>query len=132
MIHKGYMMPHHQTDIPKFFEKKFWEWQAGERKTQKEFAEYLGVAPGTLSHWMNGVRSPDYESCLSLYEKLGYEIFDVSGFLRPDPQLKRIISMWDKMDSRGKSVVIRSITEAINQDKTEQTDYGSESTLPDQ
>jgi transcriptional regulator with XRE-family HTH domain len=130
MVHKGNgKMTHHQSGVPKFFEMKFWEWQAGERRTQQEFAEYLGVEPGTLSHWMNGARIPDYDSATTLSSKLGPVIYDVCGYLRPDPQLRKVVSMWDKLGTRGKDIILRSVMEAVNQVEAEKSNYGSESSV---
>ena len=118
----------------KFLNKKFLEWQmeAGQRRTQTEYAEYLGVAPGTLGHWMNGIRSPDYDSVEQLSKKLGPEIFDVAGYLRPNPQLRKVVSIWHKLDERGKTIILNIVTEATNQEaKEEHPSYGSQAEISD-
>ena len=119
-------------EIPKYFHRKFWEWEAGEQKNQRGFAEYLGVAQGTLGHWMNGRRKPDYENCLLLSKKLGPEIFNVCGYLGPDPQFRRVASLWHRIDGRGKSIILETVMEAINQNATEQINYRSEPSIPDE
>ena len=103
-MHKGFIM-NHDNEVPKYLERKFWEWQAGERRTQKEFADFLGVEPAALSHWMNGVRKPDYESCVLLSKKMGDRVFIVSGFLPPDPVLKGIVDSWEKLDEDAKNQI---------------------------
>jgi len=135
MILKGVKMGESvDQEIPKFFNKRFLEWQMGveERKTQTEFAEYLGVASGTLGHWMNGIRKPDYNNAKLISKKLGPEIFDICGFLRPDPQLRRVVSLWHKIGERGKGIILRTVMEATNQNVAEQTNQGSEPSIPDE
>lgn len=95
-------------DLIRFLDGKFLEWQveSGYRRTQTEFAKYLGVAPGTLSHWMNGIRKPDYENCLTLSKKLGAEVFDICGYIRPDPQLRKLIGNWDNLTPEAKKDIL--------------------------
>lgn len=121
-------------EVSKYFNKKYLEWQmeSGELRTRAEYAEYLGVEPGTLGHWMNGARKPDLESVEQLSKKLGPKIFDIAGYLRPDPQLRRVVSIWHKLDERGKSVILGIVVEAANKEKAEQsTGYGSKTKISD-
>jgi transcriptional regulator with XRE-family HTH domain len=135
MILNGvYILSTIEQEVPKFLNKKFLEWQMeiGYRRTQTEFAEYLGVEPGTLGHWMNGRRKPDLESVELLAEKLGPEIYDLAGYLRPDPQLRRVVSIWHKIDERGKSIIMNITSEAVNKEETQPAqDSGSSIEVPD-
>lgn len=120
MIHKGLEMVSSDNIQEKFFNRKYWEWQAGDRRSQKEFAVYLGVEPGTLSHWMNGVRKPDYESCIMLSKKLGNAIFIVGGFIPPDPALGEIVSVWDDLNEEAKSSITAVVKDSDNKNSRSQ------------
>lgn len=63
---------------------KFIEWCGKKRRTITEFAQYLGVGQPSLSKWMNkkGVM-PDPKSITKLAEKIGPEVYDVLGLVRP-------------------------------------------------
>jgi transcriptional regulator with XRE-family HTH domain len=84
-------------NFPQFIEQKFLEWQnaEGKRKTLDEFAEYLGVKRSVLSNWLTGRRNPGAESLRQLSAKLGFEVYDVLGLPRPDPDLAYISQHWD-------------------------------------
>jgi len=104
-MHKGLFIMNRNNEVPKFLEKMFWEWQAGERRTQKDYADYLGVEPAALSHWINGVRKPDYNSCESLSKKMGDGIYVASGYCPPDPDLREIVYSWEKLNEEAKSQI---------------------------
>ena len=87
-------------NFSQWLEQKFLEWQTaqGERKTIQDFADYLGVKGSVLSHWMNEIRKkPNSESIRQLSSKLGFEVYDVLGLPRPDPDLAYISQNWDKV-----------------------------------
>jgi len=104
-MHKGLFIMNRNNEVPKFLEKKFWEWRAGERRTQKEYAKFLGVEPAALSHWINKKRHPDYESCELLSKKMGDGIYVASGYLPPDPDLKKIVYSWEKLDEDARNQI---------------------------
>ncbi len=118
-------------EVSKYLNRKFWEWEAGKKKTQTEFAIYLGVEPGTFGHWMSGRNKPDYDNCLLLSKKFGPEIFNVCGYLGPNPQLRKVVSLWNKISDRGKGIFLETVMEAVNQDQVEQADYGSKPSILD-
>jgi transcriptional regulator with XRE-family HTH domain len=121
---KDYLMSSETKEnrLRRYLHLKFLEWQmeAGYKRTQTEFAKHLGVAPGTLGHWMNGVRTPDLDSVELLSKKLGPEIYDLAGYLRPDPQLRKVVSRWHKVNEAGKISIMNIVMEAVNQESTEQ------------
>lgn len=86
-----------KSEFANWLEKQFINWmrERGEVTTQREFAEYLGLDQVQLSHYINERRKkPDKKSLIKLADKLGPEVYDVLGLARPDPQLKRLTSVW--------------------------------------
>jgi transcriptional regulator with XRE-family HTH domain len=86
--------------LPQFLDQKYLQWQTaqGKRKTVQEFADYLGISQSVLSHYMNGKRKkPTSDNLRALSNKLGFEIYDVLGLPRPDPDLAYISQNWDKV-----------------------------------
>ncbi len=75
-----------RKEIALWLEKIFLEWQtqSGERKTQGDFAIYLEVDQSMLSRWINGQRLPTNENVIKLGNKLGPEIYDLLGWVRPE------------------------------------------------
>lgn len=79
-----------------FINRKFIEWMAesGERRTVTQFADYLDVNQGDLSHWLKGNRTPSGESLDKVAAKLGREAYQIAGKPEPMPDsslLKRAL-----------------------------------------
>lgn len=92
--------------VARFFRTKMWEWQAGDpRRTQKEFADYLGVSQVALNKWYNGERTPDKESCESLSKILGEEVYIVCGYLPPDERLRDVALGWGGLAEYAKKEI---------------------------
>ena len=103
-----------------FFRNDMWRWQAGDpRRTQKEYAEYLGVEPVTLNKWINGERVPDFDSCVLLAPKVGTKIFAVSGFIPPDPTLKKIVANWDELTNYARDEIEAIVRNRESKSRTE-------------
>jgi len=68
------------------------------RVSDNEFARWLGVSPASFNHWINGNRTPDFESAMKLSKRLGPRIFDVLGYPEVassnDPDLQYIVRHW--------------------------------------
>lgn len=77
-------------------ERKFLEWQleTGGRKSQAEFAQYIGVKRGTLTMWLNGDHFPERDNVNKLANVLGNEVYDALDLPRPDPNLQSINYRW--------------------------------------
>lgn len=104
--------------FPEFLEHKFLAWQTeqGRRKTIQDFASYLGVKQPVLSSWLNGTRTPNTESARLLASKLGFEIYDVLGEKRPDPDLFHLVQNWDGYNPTERRAILE-IVEQIEADK---------------
>ena len=81
---------------------KFLEWQRseGEIKTQKEFADHVGISEATLNHIMSGRRMPSrriVEKLVVFFEDPRF--YDLANIPRPDPTLFYITRHWGKVPS---------------------------------
>lgn len=67
-----------------FLQRKYLEWinSCGEVRSQREYADYLGLKPMTFSQYLNGKRKKidDPNIVNMLAEKLGDELYEVLGY----------------------------------------------------
>lgn len=78
-----------------FLFEKFLDWQREVgRKSQKDFAEYLGVPPTSYSTWINTNSKPGDEYIPILAKKLGDEVYDILGRARPLSPVKQKLFNW--------------------------------------
>ena len=99
-----------KSSLSEWLQKKYIDWMAeqGEIKTQHEFADFLGIDKVSLNRYFNGkIKTPDAETITKISEKLGPEIYDVLGLVRPDPQLQELTSIWHKLDQSVKEEILR-------------------------
>lgn len=99
--------------IDKYLLDHFLAWQSrlGERKTLKDFAEYLGISDKLLNHYMTGRRAPGKESVGLIYHALGDErIFEITGFDKPDSRLAFIRRNWDSISDSEKDRVMEMLS----------------------
>jgi transcriptional regulator with XRE-family HTH domain len=71
--------------VRKWLNQKFLDWQikTGKRQTLRSFAKFLDVKEQSLSGWMNGSNPPSGENLQKIAFKLGFEIYDLVGKVRP-------------------------------------------------
>ncbi len=103
-----------KSEFSVWIEKRYLEWQLkqGGRKSITEFAEWLGFAKSTVVQWMNDQRKPNQENALLLAEKLGMEVYDTLGLLRPDPLLFEIQKHWEEFSGSEREEFERILDEA--------------------
>jgi transcriptional regulator with XRE-family HTH domain len=90
------LMTHHPFSA--LLERKYLEWQLQVgRRSQQEFADYLGVKRPSLTMWMNGDHLPDGKNIDKVAKVLGPEVYDAFGLPRPDPNLMAITNRWDRI-----------------------------------
>lgn len=71
-----------------YITRKYLEWRQdkyGRAGSAARFAAELGIAPQLLNDWMNQGRIPQGENINLLVDYFGYEIYDVLGLRRPEP-----------------------------------------------
>jgi transcriptional regulator with XRE-family HTH domain len=73
--------------VAKWLSDKFLEWlqKEGEVKTKKDFAEYLRVEQTLVIKWLKGSTLPGNENVIKIGNRLGFEIYDLLGWERPEP-----------------------------------------------
>lgn len=75
--------------LSEWIRQKYIEWltSEGQIRSQREFADYIGIEKVALSRYLNkNIKTPDPETVEKIANKLGPEIYDVLGFARPDEQ----------------------------------------------
>lgn len=90
-------------------ERKYLEWQVkeGGRRSLDEFARYLDVSRAMISMTIQSKRLPSPEMAYKWSEKLGDEtILDIMGLARTDPQMKRLINLYDTIPNENKEHAI--------------------------
>lgn len=73
--------------------------------SQADFARELDLDPVVLNHYINGRRLPTDENIEKL-AKLGFEIYDLLGLRRPDPDLDRLINAYDSATPSQREEII--------------------------
>lgn len=101
-----------QEQFGKWITRKFLDLQSesGHAWTVTEFAEYLECPQQSASRWMSGKSLPDEARINRLAEKLGDDIYEVTGYPRPDPDLHYISSNWSRASAKLRKSV-RSLFE---------------------
>ncbi len=95
----------------KWLEGKYLEWQfsGGSRRTQTEFAEWLGISQPLVNRYMNGNGVPTAINVDRIAARLGLEVYDLLGLARPDPDLQYIIANWDKLTPQDQADMLELI-----------------------
>jgi len=86
-----------QNSFKELLFEKFLEWQKTQHeiKTQKEFADYIGIKEASLNHIMSGRRPPsrrNVEYLSGFFKDLRF--YDSANLPRPDPKLHYITRHW--------------------------------------
>jgi len=86
-------------EFKEWLEKEYIKWltQSGQRRTQQQFAEWIGISDALLSHYLRGSRSPSKENLEQIAAKLGDEAYDVLEQPRPDKLFRRLKFAWQKL-----------------------------------
>lgn len=99
--------------LEEFLEAEHLKWMVreGKKKSQNDFAKWLGVASGSLSQWMNGMRLPSEENVHLLADKLGPKVYDILGHRRSmpkDERFQKLAEYWYEFneDQRDKLLYI--------------------------
>ncbi len=83
--------------------------QTGRIPSQREFADYLGVGPASLSQWFTGQRPIAARWQNVLAEKLGpgiYEACDVPARLPENQELRSIVADWYQLNEAQQKEVL--------------------------
>lgn len=100
------------NEFSKWLNDKFLDWQrAFGRKPVTDFAEWLGLEPATVNHWLNGIRRPSSPEYLDV---LAYKLGDLScyamlGYPTPDELLLRVKMEWDTLPEETRAFIDREL-----------------------
>jgi len=98
-----------KVEFANWLESKFLAWmgEAGKRRTLSDFAKYLGVSQSLLSHWLNGRYLPERENVSKLAARLGPEVYELVGMLRPDPDAQCLMGIFGELDEERKKELLQ-------------------------
>lgn len=88
-----------------------WQHRHRQRKTIKEFADYLGVTRDTLNNWMSGRRQPDEDHMLLLAQSLGSRIFQVEGYQWMHPEAHAIARAWGGLTDQQREHIMELLAD---------------------
>jgi transcriptional regulator with XRE-family HTH domain len=97
------------VDIKDLLLEHFLAWQTRERekKTLKQFAEFVGMSPQQLNHYWTGKRAPTSEISDLFYGVFGDERFyTLAGYEVPDHRLQFLNKHWSEFDENDKTKII--------------------------
>lgn len=93
------------------------EREKGRRVSLEEASKIFGVSRPTLSQWISGkVAEPSQLRIDDLAATMGMEVYDILGYVRPDPDVRYISQEWDNLPDDVRRQ-IREIIERYNHDK---------------
>lgn len=100
-----------QFKFSQWLEMQYIEWmrRSSQRKTLTAFADWIGVSQSQLSRYMAGKITPNKDNLQIMAEKLGPEIYDVLGLLRPDLREARLLALFRKLDEIQKDALIATL-----------------------
>lgn len=105
--------------VSEWLESKFIEWiaQTGQRRTVKEFAEWLDISRTVVSRYLSGDRIPTRKNADKIAARLGPEIYDLLGLQRPDPLLQEIQANWSLLTETEQQQISDMINDAVERHK---------------
>jgi transcriptional regulator with XRE-family HTH domain len=110
---------------------KFLEWQKGEKKikTQKEFADHIGIKEASLNHIMSGRRPPSRRNIEYLAELFkDPRFYDAAEMDRPEPLLTYTKRNWGRVPDETKKRIVEEISHYS--DEPVPTEDGSDTPMP--
>lgn len=84
---------------------KIKELRASRGISQKQLADLLGIAPGRLSNWENGVAYPDFKYLVDLAFNLNCS-FDFLLGIKLDQQYGDLLYFFELLNDKGRKKVI--------------------------
>lgn len=101
------------TKFSAWLENKYIAWlsETGERRSLRQFAEWLGISSALLSRYMGGTRKPSGDFLERIALKLGDEAYDMAGMERPDPLLRKLKGRWGRLSQAQREQIERILDE---------------------
>lgn len=98
-----------------WLEKRYIDWlhETGERRTQRQFAAWLGITPALLSHYLRGTRRPMGVFLDAIAERLGDDAYDLAEVKRPDPLLRKFKGRLEYLSQTEREQINRILDDSI-------------------
>jgi hypothetical protein len=106
-------MPAKLTPVAEWLEQKFRAWRAaqtGHRAGVTEFARHIGITRDDLNNYLLKGARPEAARLEKIGRALGWEIYDLVGAPRPDPQLFAVTEAFQRL-----APAQRGVAEAVLQ-----------------
>jgi hypothetical protein len=100
-------MPLKPTPVAQWLEKKFQTWRAaqtGHRAGVTQFARHIGISRDDLNNYLLKGARPEAERLEKIGRTLGWEIYDLVGVPRPDPQLHAVTEAFQRLPAAQRGV----------------------------
>jgi hypothetical protein len=95
------------TPVAAWLEKKFQAWRAAQtshRAGVTEFARHIGISRDDLNNYLLKGHRPEAERLEKIGRALGWEIYDLVGLPRPDPQLHAVTEAFQRLPAAQRGV----------------------------
>ena len=105
-----------KSELAKWLEKQYINWMSemGEVQSQADFARWLGINVVTLNRYMNDKRkNVDREIVDQIAIKLGPEIYNILGMVRPEPIFKELQLKWDELTDEEREKIEKILNKKI-------------------
>jgi hypothetical protein len=95
------------TLVAAWLEKKFRAWRAAQtshRAGVTQFARHIGISRDDLNNYLLKGARPESERLEKIGRTLGWEIYDLVGVPRPDPQLQAVTETFQRLPAAQRRV----------------------------
>jgi hypothetical protein len=95
------------TPVAKWLQKKFRAWQAAQtshRAGVTQFARHIGISRDDLNNYLLKGARPESVRLEKIGRTLGWEIYDLVGVPRPDPQLHAVTEAFQRLPAAQRAV----------------------------
>jgi hypothetical protein len=95
-----------------WFFNQYLDWQRKNGKASAtKFAHWIGISQTSCNQYLSGVKKPRGENLFKIASKLGYEAYDLLGYVRPDEGLKELTKLYSDIPDEEKDTFMDLIRE---------------------
>ena len=105
-----------QNPVAKYLERAFLKWQAdtGVRKSQRDFADHIGIGHATLGKLMRGeVAVPEPGTIRRIAAVCGPGLYEMFGEELPDEKLDFVTENWEYLDDSEVERIHKLVQRAV-------------------
>jgi hypothetical protein len=114
-----------KKDFKVWFEKAYIEWrnnQEDRKANISRFSEWLRIPVASVSQYLNGYAIPEGENLFRIATKLGFEVYDLLGYSRPDRALKEWQALYDITPPADREELLRMAQDWLKKKGLESND----------